>query len=328
MSGLWSLLALVVAVAAGLTTATVSAILFRSRQTAFFRYFLVQVLLFDLLILGGLAFRFVDLYVRQQGMRPHPGLLPGMLAALAALKLGWLYAFMAMTLVLPGQEPPAPFLRRFAVAATVFFGTWTALLAASVATHSFGATNALIAVMELGVLGGATAASTRLVVRAASLPPGPRRRSITILGGVYLAAFAVMIGSLTLGWIGPSGETPGQVLFNSTLLVLCNLLPLGWILRFQPTGPIATPDAMDRYGITPREREIIERICAGSTNQEIADRLFISLATVKDHNYNIFRKTGVRNRVELANLLRKEGSVEASPCAAGAQPQACQREHP
>ena len=307
MSELWSLLALVVAVGAGLTTATVSAILFRSRHTAFFRYFLIQILLFDLLILGGLVLRLVDLQVRQHGMQSHPGLLPGLLAALAALKLGWLYSFVAMTLVLPGQELPAPFRRRFAVAAVAFFGTWTALLAASVATRSFGAVGGLVAVMELGILGGVVAACIHLVVRAASLPPGPRRRAVTILGGVYLAIFAVMIGSLTLGWMRPSGETPSHVLFNSTFMVLCNLLPLVWILRFQPVGPISTADAMDRYGITPREREIIDQICAGSTNQEIADRLFISLATVKDHNYNIFRKTGVRNRVELVNLLRNEG---------------------
>ncbi len=44
---------------------------------------------------------------------------------------------------------------------------------------------------------------------------------------------------------------------------------------------------------------------AGRTNQEIADRLCISVATVKDHIYNIFRKTGVRNRIELVNLMRE-----------------------
>jgi DNA-binding CsgD family transcriptional regulator len=307
MSELWILLTLVAAVAAGLTTVAISAFLVRSKQTAFFRYFLIQVLLFDLLILGGLGFRLVDLHAWQQGVLPRTWLVPGLLAALAALKLGWLGCFAAMTFVLPGQELPAPFRRRFVVAAAVFFGTWTALLTAGVATHSFGAVDAVVGLMELAVLGGAVGASTHLVVRAASLPRGPRRRSITILGGVYLAVFATMIGSLTLGWLRPSGQTPSLVVFNGTLLMLYNLLPLVWILRFQPAGPISTADAMERFGITIREREIIDQICAGRTNQEIADRLFISLATVKDHNYNIFRKTGVRNRVELVNRLRNEG---------------------
>ena len=51
-------------------------------------------------------------------------------------------------------------------------------------------------------------------------------------------------------------------------------------------------------------REVIELIQAGRTNQEIADQLFLSLATVKDYNNRLFRKCGVRNRVELANLFR------------------------
>ena len=39
-------------------------------------------------------------------------------------------------------------------------------------------------------------------------------------------------------------------------------------------------------------------------NQEIADKLFISVATVKDHNHNIFKKCGTRNRLELASLFQ------------------------
>ena len=38
-------------------------------------------------------------------------------------------------------------------------------------------------------------------------------------------------------------------------------------------------------------------------NQQIADKLFISLQTVKDHNHHIFRKTGVRNRMQLARIF-------------------------
>lgn len=60
-----------------------------------------------------------------------------------------------------------------------------------------------------------------------------------------------------------------------------------------------------KYGISKREREIISGICKGKTNQEIADELFISVQTVKDHTYNIFRKVNVRNRVQLAHIFSK-----------------------
>jgi len=62
-------------------------------------------------------------------------------------------------------------------------------------------------------------------------------------------------------------------------------------------------EVFNRYQISAREQEIIRLICKGKGNQEIADELFISLATVKDHLYNIFKKTDVKNRTQLSNLF-------------------------
>jgi DNA-binding CsgD family transcriptional regulator len=310
MAEQWSLFVLLAAVAAGLVTATIASLLVRSRQTAFFRFFLMQVLLFNLLILGGLAIRYVDLELRQRGMQPHAGLLPSLQAVLAALKIGWLYTFTAMSLVLPGQELPSWFRRKFGAGLAFFLIVWAVLLAAGLVTRSGGAVAGLLALLEIVVLGGAASACMHLIVRAGRASAGPRNRAVAILGGVYLAMFATMVGSLALAWLRPSGPTQSHLLFNSAFMVLYNLLPLAWIFRFQPIGPIRDTADLARYGVTPREREIIDLICSGRTNQEIADSLFISLATVKDHNYNIYRKTGVRNRVELANLIRG-GSVRS-----------------
>jgi DNA-binding CsgD family transcriptional regulator len=65
---------------------------------------------------------------------------------------------------------------------------------------------------------------------------------------------------------------------------------------------------LQRNGVTRREGEIIELICRGKTNQEIADRLFISLQTVKDHTHRIYLKLEVKNRMQLIHLLQKHGS--------------------
>ncbi|HER08984.1 MAG TPA: LuxR family transcriptional regulator [Bacteroides sp.] len=59
-----------------------------------------------------------------------------------------------------------------------------------------------------------------------------------------------------------------------------------------------------KYEISNREKEVIQLICRGMSNQEISESLFISLQTVKDHIHRIFVKTGVRNRVQLTNLIR------------------------
>jgi len=56
--------------------------------------------------------------------------------------------------------------------------------------------------------------------------------------------------------------------------------------------------------ISQREKEIIMELYKGKTNREIADSLFISLQTVKDHTHRIYIKTGMRNRVELVNRIR------------------------
>ncbi len=121
--------------------------------------------------------------------------------------------------------------------------------------------------------------------------------------GFHLALFASMAAGLLWGWVRP-GAAQAVPVTSSLLMMAYNLFPLVWVRSFHSEEAPEGSGAPARYGITPREREIIELICAGRTNQEIADGLFISLATVKDHNHNIFRKTGVRNRVELVNLFR------------------------
>ena len=72
--------------------------------------------------------------------------------------------------------------------------------------------------------------------------------------------------------------------------------------------PLPLPDGIEDFirknEISPREAEIITEICNGLSNQEIADKLFISLQTVKDHTSRIYMKTNVRNRMQLMALVR------------------------
>jgi DNA-binding CsgD family transcriptional regulator len=67
------------------------------------------------------------------------------------------------------------------------------------------------------------------------------------------------------------------------------------------------------FGVTKREAEIIELICEGKSNKSIADALFISHYTVKDHIYNIFQKTGVKSRIQLANLVQELLIKQSTP---------------
>ena len=62
-----------------------------------------------------------------------------------------------------------------------------------------------------------------------------------------------------------------------------------------------------QYGLTPRETEIVAAIVAGDSNRDIADRVGISLQTVKHHLTSIFDKTGVSSRLELALFAIRHG---------------------
>jgi two-component system response regulator DctR len=55
--------------------------------------------------------------------------------------------------------------------------------------------------------------------------------------------------------------------------------------------------------LTPRERQVMERVLAGGYNKTIADELDIAMRTVEVHRAKVFEKMGVRSAVELATLL-------------------------
>jgi DNA-binding NarL/FixJ family response regulator len=57
--------------------------------------------------------------------------------------------------------------------------------------------------------------------------------------------------------------------------------------------------------ISPREMEILGLISQSMTNEEIAEKLFLSVKTVKTHLRNIYVKAGIRNRVEAALLYTR-----------------------
>ena len=58
------------------------------------------------------------------------------------------------------------------------------------------------------------------------------------------------------------------------------------------------------HGISKREKDIVELIVSGHSNNAIADKLYISLSTVKSHLYSIYRKLDISSRMELLSAAR------------------------
>ncbi|HLI86226.1 MAG TPA: response regulator transcription factor [Bryobacteraceae bacterium] len=64
--------------------------------------------------------------------------------------------------------------------------------------------------------------------------------------------------------------------------------------------PSSSPRERERSPLSQREREIVALVAQGFKNKEMAEKMFISEQTVKNHLHNIFDKLGVSDRLELA----------------------------
>jgi DNA-binding CsgD family transcriptional regulator len=80
--------------------------------------------------------------------------------------------------------------------------------------------------------------------------------------------------------------------------------------RVSPSPPVRTPEQglsaafIEKYEITPREREVIETVVQGKTDKEIAATLNMAVNTVQAHLKRIYRKTGAAGRFALSALVR------------------------
>jgi two-component system nitrate/nitrite response regulator NarL len=81
-------------------------------------------------------------------------------------------------------------------------------------------------------------------------------------------------------------------------------------------SPEQMTDGGDRRSaprLTPREKQIVQQVCEGLKNKDIAQALSITAGTVKVHLMHIFEKTGVKDRFELAIQGRKLLGVDMPP---------------
>ena len=89
-------------------------------------------------------------------------------------------------------------------------------------------------------------------------------------------------------------------------------------------GPTVTRRLLERFAarsagparddaiaeLTEREREILRLLASGLSNAEIAERLYLSEATVKTHVSNVLRKLGVRDRLQAVIAAYDAGLVQ------------------
>lgn len=77
------------------------------------------------------------------------------------------------------------------------------------------------------------------------------------------------------------------------------------------------PDAVTVASLTPREREVVELVVEGLSNDEVGAALAVTTKTVEGHLRRLFDRLGVQSRTELATRALREGWLEVPPEGGG-----------
>jgi DNA-binding CsgD family transcriptional regulator len=313
---------LIFSLGVGLAAIAVSAQIYRRYRIGYLRAHLAIVISFNLMIF----FNIIALYIFDlpKGSVPvafERGTGIGLVFLVPLLQLLAAYFFLQIIRGMLGK-PVTARIRRTAWTVIIGYAAVQAItIAAAPVVRGIGlpqiigrlawfATIGFICVVLIAALGGARA------IGEVKKRNAFRTYCLLILGLIFLAVILVV-----LNYTGILNLIKYN-LITGFLIVVMNAVPilyLGWFAeRFHERPNIdwsadeGAANIFERFGITPREREIVRLICNGKKNREIADELFISLQTVKDHAYRIFRKTGVSNRVQLANLFIKVSNAKDS----------------
>jgi len=129
------------------------------------------------------------------------------------------------------------------------------------------------------------------------------------LGWMFMILFIVQIALLSSIELDVYIAGFYMLVFFSGNIPILLYIHMHFSKHYHPAMEGSGAQALNRHfesvGLTRREQEIVALISMGKSNQEIADSLFISLQTVKDHNHRIYSKLGLKNRGQVMNLLRE-----------------------
>jgi DNA-binding CsgD family transcriptional regulator len=291
----------------------------RNYRQAHLKTYAVHLILLNVMALSILALRYIQVNVSPAKEGIVGGvfvLFMGLCALDFCAIIGFVATFILMTNQLREKAPSAVFRAagRLALGAAGIVWAWGVfdvvagrsvdVLMVSLRVLDY-LPKALILVLSLALFG-----------RARRLPASGKRIALQGLAALYLSVHLAFFVAYALKNVWPPLFTfswPGYFL----ALNIVPLFTLGTFLHYYHGKRLyiarranGLEAVLDGFGVTKREREIIQLVCTGKTNREIEAILYVSEKTVKFHLYNAYRKLGIRNRVELVNLvqdLRAEG---------------------
>ncbi len=204
------------------------------------------------------------------------------------------------------QERPAGWIVALTATLTIALATIVSLIEVLIATPWAGDDPVRTVCSVAGLVTSLAVVATLLSGSKPIVTPAARNG---------LTALSASTGMIHLSAFTPLAQTAHYetvfvvlfYLFNTALVVFYAYQAVDD--EVQPLPRLTLDDFLSRYGISKREADIVHGIYAGKTNQEIANQLFITLQTVKDHSSRIYQKTFVKNRAQLTTLIRETQNV-------------------
>ena len=132
-----------------------------------------------------------------------------------------------------------------------------------------------------------------------------KAKTWTIFGAFYLCGYTLILLSSLF-----AGSRHGPI--SAFLSLMFNIFPFVWYRNYLIKHDNALPYVVaetdlqtvyEKYGVSSRQREIVELLLHGKSNRDIAAALFIAPHTVKNHIYMLYQKLGVKSRFELINFF-------------------------
>ncbi|MFC2142337.1 LuxR C-terminal-related transcriptional regulator [Acidobacteriota bacterium] len=301
------LLAYLVALMVGVAAAVTAQMYSRTYRYTFLRFLVRYIIFLNL----ALFIYFLSTYMTVSSAFPDLHEEDSVLLAILFLVaigvwVGCVHSFIHLTCGLRGRDVPGKVVRLFQIG-LILVGV---MCVAGVTTFVHTGSNRWTAGTYIGVIGVTTLVFFSGVIgllRHRDLEQkAARRRAIRAYGWLHAAAYGIFFTAPFLAMGTP------KIVVQFAALVSLNLAPLVWLRRFflrdyvSFLGDEARPplDAVVRkHEISAREREVMELILEGKSNQEIEKMLFISYNTVKNHIYSIYRKLGVKSRGQMIHLV-------------------------
>jgi DNA-binding CsgD family transcriptional regulator len=297
----------------GLTVAMALHVARRTGQKHYWAY-LLFIIVNNLMAALDLVFRHFAARVAQPSLSALPVLLDMLMGFLVfPLMAVCTFAFVVFLLGLAGSGVPRLLTR-------VYWTYWGILFIGFILAEyryfdsgDWLLVDILNPVFNVGILTGFLYAVLYALVLSRRVTVSGERKFVRTVALYYLLWFCLIFSFHT-------SQAPlridADVLTRSLLGLAYNLPPLLWMtarLRKLYGGPLLEPGGDKRLNhwlatqsVSPREREIIHLIVQGKDNRAIEKELFISRRTVESHLYNIYRKLGIRSRVQLVYLTAEK----------------------